>query len=232
MAVTNEPAPHGKLWGVEWQQLLARQQNNASLTEIIGDGSTLEGDLTTVEGVVAALVVAVGKLNTVVDTTSATSDYELSVNETAMVSVTAATTALNIAVEDGVYEISGLFDSGTFGADQDITLQANNTTYAGEFLRTRMIGDTAIATDEYDQVDGDDSTYAIAVSSRLRSFKTTLVINGLFSTSITKSYGITAGSRRSSLIFTWRSGSAAHTSLGTLSIGEAATGVVYVKRIA
>jgi hypothetical protein len=64
MAVTNEPAPHTIPWGLEWQQHLARQQNNASLSEVIGDGSTLEGDLTTVEGVVAALVAQIPAIGT------------------------------------------------------------------------------------------------------------------------------------------------------------------------
>lgn len=178
------------------------------------------------------LETSVGLLNTVVDLTSASSDYELSVGETAKINITVATTPLHIAVEDGVYEIKMLFDSGSFAADQTIELQANNTTYAGEFTMITLSGDTAIATDEVDVATVANDTYVLGINSRPRIFSGTLTISGLLSGLSGIFYAVVTGSSRIRCNATWRSGSVAHTSLGTLSIGEDATGIIYVKRIA
>lgn len=227
-----EPASQNPNFDILYQQYLARQKNTEDLLAVVGDNSSLEGTFETLEDVVVALVSAVGKLNTVVNTTSESSDYDLSVGETAVINITAASTPLNIAVEDGVYELELLFESSTFGADQDIDLQANNTTYVGEFGRISLIADTAIATDEVDTVIADMDSYELAVGSRPRVITARLVISGNISGMRVGSYGVTAASRRIRETYIWRDGSVAHTSLGTLSIGEAATGVMYVHRVA
>ncbi len=201
----------------------------------VGDDLTVTDDVSVggdiaVTGTVDGIDVS--KLGTVVNTTALMSDYALAVNETAVVNITAASTPLNIAVEDGVYQMDLLFDSATFGADQNIDLQANNTTYAGEFLRVSITGDASIATDEVDVVESDEGEYELAVGTRPRCITARLVIDGMLSSVVSGFYGTTAGNRRLRQLYTWRDGSVAHTSLGTLSIGEVATGVLYVKRMA
>jgi hypothetical protein len=183
-------------------------------------------------GPLNALARAVNLLNQVKDLTGGTTDYALAVNEVAKIDITAASTDLHIAVEDGVYELELLFDSTTFSADRDIDLQANNTTYGTEFNRMSLIADAAIATDEVDAVEADTDVYQLGVATRPRCITARLVISGLLSSMVSNSYGITAGSRRLRQTYIWRNGSVAHTILGTLTTGEACTGVLYVKRMA
>jgi hypothetical protein len=166
----------------------------------------------------------------VVDLTSATEDYPLSVNETAKITISAASTPLNIAVEDGVYEIDLIFDRSTFAADRSVGLQANNATgvglYTFEGIQATVASTTmqVLSTDEH-RFTGGILSRPIACYGRLYIFGTnsTLLSHANGTTLAGDSYLYETSTRRSS--FT-------HTSLGTLVTGEACTGVAYVKRIA
>jgi hypothetical protein len=127
MAVTNEPAPHTIPWGLEWQQHLARQQNNASLSEVIGDGSTLEGDLTTVEGVVAALVAQIPAIGTPVTLTTQT-EVDFAIPSWATV-IGMTFSGLSISGTDNIMvrfgDAGGIEASGYLGAGIEIATAGN-----------------------------------------------------------------------------------------------------------
>lgn len=229
-----EPADQTPNFNVFTQQWLARQKNTADLLQLVGDNSGLEGNFETLEDVVAALVVAVGKLNTAVNTTAETSDYSLSVGETAQIDITTASTPLNIAVEDGVYEITILFDPTTFAVDSSFVLNTNNVTHAGEFTRVSLRGDTTIATDEVDaSVLAVDGHLDHSINGQYIQVTATIIIMGSISSATCISFYMpqaTGVPRIATVSTLWTA--AAHTSLGTLVVSEAVTGVVYVKRTA
>ncbi len=213
------------------------QYNDRLVRSLNALASRVQGDVSSgIEGLetrVDTLEDDTGLLNTVVDLTSAVADYALSVNETAKITITAASTNLHISVTNGVYEINAIFDDTTFGANQTISLNPNNTTYVGEVKVIRMIGDTSIATDEYDTATADVDAHAFsggAISPR--HFHSKLIISGMISDMHTNLTGTTGGTRRMISASSVWAGSAAHTLLGTLSIGEVASGTLYVTRIA
>jgi hypothetical protein len=164
--------------------------------------------------------------------TDSEDDYRLAIGEVVRIDIAEASTLLRIAVEDGVYELDLSFDDSTFGADRDIVLNANNTTYTAEFRRIRIAGDTALATDEVDTSNGDDDYFIFATTCRARHIHARLIIYGNISNMVVTSNVVDAGSKRLNITASSWVGSDPHSSLGTLSIGEAATGVCYVKRIA
>lgn len=197
--------------------------------------AALRGDITT-DGLVNGVDIA--KLTTIKNTTSETSDYALSVGETAQIDITAASTALNIAVEDGWYDLTFEFDSTTFLNDRAIVLQVNNTTYTNEFLATRFGASTGFATDEVDTsdltTDTHPLTFGLAGATTLTPYRIDcrLVISGNRTSLFSVAYGNSGASRIVSQICSIRTATPAHTSLGTLSIVEVATGTAYVKRLA
>jgi hypothetical protein len=226
-----EPASQNPNFDILYQQYLARQKNTENLLQLVGDSDSLEGDFESLEDVVAALVVATGKLNTVVNTTSESPDYELSVGETAVINITAASTPLNIAVEDGVYSINVVFDHTTFAADSSFGIQINNADQAGAVIRCRIRGATDIATDEVDTADTAADRHMDAIMSRIIQVKGELIIMGNISSMTGQAFGIDASNVEQISIVGTRWGGA-HTSLGTIVISEAATGVCYVTRMA
>jgi hypothetical protein len=192
-------------------------------------GSVSEG----IEG----LETQVGKLNTVVDLTSASSDYELSVNETAKITITAASTPLNIAVEDGVYELHMEFDATSFAADQAVQLDINNTTYVGTVAFVGLEANTAIATDEVDARDAgvDGHRFYPASLVRPQTACGRLIItsaNSGTTSLMSEARGRSVAGLNYIFHISTRMTGTPHTSLGTLQVGEVATGVCYVKRIA
>jgi hypothetical protein len=178
-----------------------------------------------------ALGVRLQKVNTVIDVTSETSDYSLSVNETAKITISAASTPLNIATMDGKYSISMDFDISTFASDQTLLFQVNNTDYTNEFLITRLNASTALATDEVDTADvtANNHRFTPGTFSPYR-IDCELVIRGNQSSLMSYAYGTNSTNRFISFTGSVRNASPAHTSLGTLNLGEACTGVLYVKR--
>jgi len=176
----------------------------------------------------------VARLCNVVDLTGAEEDYPLAIGETARINISAASTLLHIAVEDGVYDIDGIFDEASFAADQVINLNANNTTYANEFRAVRISADTSFATDEVDT--GESTTLAAHALSgnsavKPRHFNGRLIISGVLSNMTITMMCTSAGSQRLSVTTSSWPVSVAHSSLGTLSIVEPATGVIYVRRV-
>jgi len=172
------------------------------------------------------------KLDTVADLTNAPSDYRLSVGETAKISISAASTPLNIACEDGVYEIRIAFDHMSFAADSDFYIQANNTEDIGGYNRCDLRASTTFATDEVDVVDSNGNGHFDTAAMRYQHITGTITIIGAVSFGNCIAFGVTlAGSRHTAIVGT-RWDTATHTSLGTIVLSEAATGICYVKRIA
>lgn len=225
---------------IKWLGLFYDEVSTAisDLAAAILDIADIETDLATVITDLNTAEAALAKQNTVVDLTGASSDYDLSVGETAKIDVTAASTALNIAVEDGVYDIFCEFDISTFNADRSIRLQVNNTDYTGEFVGSRFAASTAFTTDEVDAAEptADNHLMSFGVSGNgdIRPYRidSRLIINGNRSSLFSESFGTAGGTRIQGHIRTQRNATPAHTSLGTLSIGEVATGIVYVHRVA
>lgn len=176
------------------------------------------------------------KLNTIVNTTSLSSDYALSVGETAQIDITTDSVPLNIAVEDGWYEITIEYDISTFSADRAIALEINNTTYTNDFLITKFVASTGLATDEVDTNDATaDShlmTIGLAGGSTIKPYRVdaSLVISGQRSKLFAIHYGTSTGTRVAGYVHSIRNNTPAHTSLGTLNSGETCTGTVYVHR--
>lgn len=171
----------------------------------------------------------------VIDLTNVSTDYELSVGETAKITITAASTALNVAVEDGVYEIDLIFDPTTFAADQTIALNPNNTTYVGLLGFLADLDSTAIATDETDTVDVnvDEHRFSGSVMMRPHHAWGRLTILGNRTSMFFKCRGRTvAGVNYKFDGSTSGDIAVPHTSLGTVLTGEACIGMAYVKRIA
>ena len=173
-------------------------------------------------------------LTSPIDLTSATSDYELSVGEVAKITISAASTPLNIAVEDGVYEIDLSFDPTTFSADRVVQLDINNAAQTGLVAFNGYISGTVIATDEFDASDAttDSHRFIGIVASIPDHAWGRLIIRGSRSSFFAETKGQTLAGDTYLYKLSTRFGNAPHTSLGTLQIGEAATGVCYVKRIA
>lgn len=176
----------------------------------------------------------VSLLNTVKDLTSATSDYSLSVNETAKIDITAASTALNIAVSDGVYEMNMVFDESTFASDGQVIFQPNNQDHAGEFFYVGERFSDAIATDELDVSDGGaarDNIFFAFSATTPRAMRAKITILGTRSSCFSELFGTQSGNPADQAVKTsWVA--TAWTSLGTLVLPEDATGICYVKRIA
>lgn len=227
-----EPAAQNPGFDVLWQQWLARLRNTEQLLDVVNSNSSLGGDFDSLEDVVTALVTAVGKLNTVVNTTSLSSDYSLSVNESAVINITAADTPLNIAVGDGMYVIDIIFDSGTFAADQTIVIMPNGSNYTGEFTHVRFRASTSIATDEVDTFDGALNNHRLAATITPYRISARLIISGTNSVMTSDAHGTTSSVAEWQRHTTAWDNSTAHTSLGTLSVGEVATGTCYVRRMA
>lgn len=174
----------------------------------------------------------------VVDLTGATADYPLSVNETAKINITAASTPLNIAVEDGVYELHIIIDPETFAADSNANLQLNGADQTGEIYRNTTRISESIATDEIDTdfSNADDRFYFVYDLGRICSIRATLHkrSSDAYCHNSTILYTLPGGV---ALLHTddnksyWPSASD-WTSMGNLVFTEAATGVCYVKRIA
>ena len=198
---------------------------------LLGRVRDLETKVADAESNITTNETAIEKLTTVKDLTSATEDYALSVNETAKIDISAASTDLHIALTDGVYTIDLEFDGSTFASDQTITLNGNGSTHTNEFSFVVFRGSTALATDEVDVGDGTTDFHRLTNSSTTPLYvNARLVINGtrsrLLSQYLTDTSGtLSIGSCGSS----WTA--EALTSL-SLETGEAATGVCYVKRIA
>lgn len=68
-----EPASQNPNFDILYQQFLARQKNTEDLLQVVGDNSGLEGDFTTLEDVVTALVEQLPATVSPVATTSGTS---------------------------------------------------------------------------------------------------------------------------------------------------------------
>lgn len=183
---------------------------------------------------IATNLAAITKVNAVVDLTSAVADYSLSVNETAKINITAASTPLNIAVEDGVYEVNILFDNSTFAAGQPTALNPNNTTYANGFSFTASRADVGFATDEIDVTESTAQTTHVIDPGSLtpRQIEIKLTIFGTISSIVTTMHCNTSANNRIVQSASYWNNGVVHSSLGTLSIVEAATGVCYVKRLA
>src|SRR5688572_8161515 len=126
------------------------QYNDRLVRSLNALGSRVQGDVSSgIEGL-ESRVEDLELVTTVIDLTSASSDYTLSVNETAKINITAASTPLNIAISAGKYEIDILFDVSTFAANSVFGIQANNAASVGNFIRFALKGSTTFATDEID----------------------------------------------------------------------------------
>lgn len=171
--------------------------------------------------------------------TGASSDYSLGVGEVVRVDINnTQSTALRVAVTDGVYDMICLFDYDTFSADRAITLEINNTTFSAEFAANRFAASTGFATDEVDTSDGTLSAhhmaFGLAGATTMTPYRidSRLTIFGTRSTLFSDGYGTSGGTLIQNTVRSTRNGSPAHTSLGTLNLGEAATAVVYIHRLA
>jgi len=171
------------------------------------------------------------KLDIVSDLKNASSDYLLSINETAKITISSASTPLNIEVQDGWYEMRIQFDQGSFAADQTTQLNPNNTTYVGAFNRLNAIFDTSIATDELD-VSTASEDYVNFGSLSAQYIKCEILVFGDERSFSWSSRGSNSGNERLLNGVTQWNSTTDYTSLGTLVVGESVTGICYVKRIA
>jgi hypothetical protein len=204
------------------------------LASFYDEVSTAISSLATAVTNIATNTAAIAKLNTVVDLTSAVADYSLSVNETAKINITAASTPLNIAVTNGSYDFRIVFDPSTFAADSTFYLQINNADKTGAVIKSADRASTAFATDEVDTNDAAcDGHLDLGGLTNMELLHITgsLTIMGAFSSMSGRVWGQTgAGVEHMVDISTHWAGT--HTSAGTIVISEAATGVCYVKRTA
>jgi hypothetical protein len=169
----------------------------------------------------------------VADLTSATSDYSLSVNETAKITITEQSTVLRVAMENGLYEMSIVFDPNSFSADRNLSLTPNGVTQTNEIESQDIQFSTNVATDELDvMVTTTDSAFRLNVTSVIpSSLKSTIMIFDEEAVMMTELYALNDGTYETQKVNSrWRT--ADWTSLGTLDIGEVAEAVCYVKRIA
>ncbi len=184
-----------------------------------------------VESGIEGLESQVAKLNTVVDTTSESPDYALSVNETAVINITAATTPLNVAFSNGKYEIDVLFDVSTFTANSAFGFQGNDADHAGEFVRCELSASTVHATDEVNTsiVASDRHLEQTETGKPIRAVASLVVMGGISHMSGIVSYLDSGANPAIAPIQSqW------NTALTALTIfaSEVATGICYVKRIA
>jgi hypothetical protein len=168
---------------------------------------------------------------TIKDLTSAASDYSLSINETAKINITAASTPLNIAVSDGWYEIAIVFNQSTFSADRAVSLDPNNTTHTNEMSRSNVLFDVNVATDELDVSEATESTLSVG-SASFFSINAKIVIFGNHKEWEWRARGLVTGNRRMFFGNSYWNSSTAWTSLGTLQCVEVVTGICYVTRVA
>lgn len=168
----------------------------------------------------------------VIDLTNATSDYKLKVGECAKVRISAATTALHIACEDGVYEVRVIFDHTTFAADSDFGIRANNVDDVGAFIHCRIRGATDIATDEIDTTDAAVDKHMDGAASRYISVVACIMIMGNISVASGIMFAIDVTTNVETVSISGTRYGTLHTSLGTILLSEAATGMAYVRRTA
>lgn len=167
-----------------------------------------------------------------IDLTNTNEDFRLRVGEIAKINITGASTPLNIEVGDGHYLLDIAFDQSTFAADQDIYLNINNTTYTGEFKAVFIRANTAINPLQVDVVDTDTDCHFLASAMSPYRISMSLRIFGNMSEVSGDVHGQVSGNREYHSMHSVRVATPLHTSLGTLEIGEAATGLVYVRRLA
>jgi hypothetical protein len=177
--------------------------------------------------------------NDPVNLTGATADYPLWPGQSAMLNITASSTALRVAVEDGRYDLAIEYDISTFAADQSINLEVNNTTYSNDFTITKFSASVGFATDEEDTVDQTASSHVMtlglsgsaAISPHIVNASLVISNSGQRSKLRSEFYGTSSGSRVAGFVGSVRNNTPAHTSLGTLNSGEACTGTVYIRRV-
>lgn len=173
----------------------------------------------------------VTRLCTVTDLTGAEEDYPLAIGETVLVSISAALTPLNISCGDGVYEVRIIFDPDSFAANSDFGIRLNHEDHVGEFTRADIRGATSFATDEVDMVDSATDNHFNTDNHFLIHILGTITIMGTISVAHGTVFGIdSAGVENISVVGTYRKNDTLHTSLGTIFLSEAATGVCYVTR--
>jgi hypothetical protein len=200
---------------------------------LLGRVRDLETKVADAESNITTNETAIEKLTTVKDLTSATEDYALSVNETAKIDISAASTDLHIALEDGVYEIFLIFSPATFASDRVIGLLPNGQQYANEFTQIMLRGDTSITTDEVDVITQTLNNHRFSgVALKPNQINSVLTISGNMSYLMSEAVGTNSGNLNITKTSTTWDQSTAHESAGSIEIGEAATGVCYVKRIA
>lgn len=175
----------------------------------------------------------INRLHTIKNVTAETSDYSLIPGETVQIDISAASTPLNIAVENGVYEMVMQFDPGTFSADRQVSISPNNTTYANAFTRHVLFGESNAAT-EAQAANATESSFVFTTGT-IHYIKAELIIDGNFRTLGILDVGCTTGGNRRTVVGDsyWNS-STAYTSAGTIMISgsDAVTGVCYMKRVA
>lgn len=176
------------------------------------------------------LVQFINRRQQVINLTSFTADYKLKVGDCGMVNITAASTPLNVACEEGVYEIRVIFDRATFAADSDFGININNVTHVGAVLTGHLRADTSIATDQITYQDAARDKHLDFTNARWMHVTATITIMAGFSAANGIGFGRVSGQESLFTISTYWPGT--HTSLGTIIIDEAATGVAYVRRTA
>lgn len=167
----------------------------------------------------------------IIDLTSASVDYDLSVGETANITITTATSVpLNIAVSGTLYEITVQCDrSVAAGAGAVIVLEPNNTTYTSAFADSTVYHTYGASATGYENtaspnafnVSGSRPALAVIVVSTTTTDKSTI------SQGVEETNAGTYDTKRSAI---WADTTTVWTSLGTIVFPFNVSGVVTIVR--
>lgn len=168
----------------------------------------------------------------VVDLSSVTEDYALSVGETAIISCSGATSVpLHVAVAGYKYELSIFCTSLVDSSNGDwVQLNPNNTTYSGQFFWNRLYQYNG----GYSGGDTGTNDYFIVGAGLLRNSETHLyTATGGKSWQCVMGKAFTGNTNTRVMIMdgVWDDTTTVWSSLGTIVFPVAWTGMVVIKRI-
>lgn len=180
-------------------------------------------------------MVVLDPLHVTIDLSSAVSDYAPNIGETMIYSVSASTSqALNIACSDNQeYEIDVLDENTSGGSGGGPTLQPNNTTYAGGFLRILFYGLFGAGSSAF--TTSTDNAFVFSNVYGTRAFAK--VSTGAASVDNRQFQGTYKGKNVSPtneggiFIAWWTPSATAWTSLGTITFPASTNATIRVKRI-
>lgn len=168
----------------------------------------------------------------VIDLTTATTDYQLSVGETATITYTSATSVpLHVATVEGLYELLTSNQLTTVTNENDVTLSPNNATYGTSIagLRYRINSNSTTGVDILNSLSIFCIDFSLVLYSKyiISTFMSSKNVNG---DGFIKRQNISNQINNTNLL--WDDTTTPWTSLGTITFPFAQSGKIVVRRIA